>query len=98
MRRIIASAAATLIMCTASGTALAKAHIQPNDTPAAQLGQSNASALSPTGARNGDAKAITDDQKGVDGKTYSDTRSSVGGTESGMKSGDMTKPTGNTRK
>jgi hypothetical protein len=80
-----------MVMVSAAGPAFGKAHMQPSDT-ADQLGQANADATTPTGARNGDAKAITDGEKGVDGQTFSDTRKSVGGSESGMKSGDMTKP------
>jgi hypothetical protein len=81
-----------MVMASAAGPAFGKAHLQPQDTVAAQLGQANADATSPSGARNGDAKAITDSQKGVDGQAFSDIRKMVGGTESGMKSGDMTKP------
>lgn len=92
MRRMITPAAAALIMATAAAPAFGKAHTQPNGTPAEQLGQANADATDPTGARNGDARAITDDEKGVDGQAYSDRRSDVKGTESGLKSGDMTLP------
>jgi hypothetical protein len=81
-----------MVMVSAAGPAFGKAHLQPQDTVAKQLGQANADATSPSGARNGDAKAIIDDQKGVVGQTFSDTRKAVGGTESGQKSGDMTKP------
>ena len=42
MRRIIASAAAVLITCTATSTVLAKAHSQPSDK--ADFGQRTAAA------------------------------------------------------
>lgn len=96
MRNIIAPAAAALIICTGSGAAFAKGHSQPSST-AQQLGQANAAAveedgtLAETGARNADAKGA-DGTKGVDGKTYSDTRSAEKGSDSGLKSGDMTLP------
>lgn len=74
-----------------SAPAFAKAHSMPSDR-AQTLGQANASTLEPTGARNGDAKGITDGIKGIDGSSYSDLRRQVKGTESGQKSGDMASP------
>ena len=89
--RIIAALAGIATVVAWSAPAMSKAHSQPSDR-ADQLGQANADATTPTGARNGDAKAITDGTKGVDGSMYSDLRSSVKGTESGQKSGDMLAP------
>lgn len=91
MRRIIAAVAATGMVVGWTAPAFSKAHAQPSDR-AQELGQANANALDPTGARNGDARGLTDGTKGVDGKSYSDLRSQVKGTESGMKSGDMADP------
>ena len=91
MRRLVAGTAAVTMALAWSAPAFAKAHAMPSDR-AQTLGQANADATQPTGARNGDAKAITDSTKGVDGKTYSDLRRQVKGTESGQKSGDMAGP------
>ncbi len=92
MRHIIAPAAAALIMCTAA-PALGKGHDMPSDT-AQMTGQANSDATDPdgTGARNLDARAKTDGEKGVDGQSFSDRRSDVKGSESGQKSGDITTP------
>lgn len=91
MRLLIAGAVAAVTVLGYSAPALSKAHAMPSDR-AQVLGQANADTTQPTGARNGDAKAILDDQKGVVGQTYSDLRQVVKGTESGQKSGDMVSP------
>jgi hypothetical protein len=102
MRTITGLSIAALAITAASAPAFGKAHLQPSDT-AQQLGQANASAvilaedgvtvigLDPTGARAGDAKGA-DGTKGVDGQTFSAVRSASGGSERGMKAGEMTKP------
>jgi hypothetical protein len=91
MRKVLAGLTAIGMVAGLSAPALSKAHKQPADR-AQELGQANADATMPTGARNGDARMLTDSMKGVDGRTYSDLRSSVKGTESGQKSGDMAAP------
>jgi hypothetical protein len=92
MRKTLAGIAAIGMMAGMSAPALSKAHMQPSDR-ADQLGQANANGLSPTGARNVDARALVPgDEKGVDGRTFSDVRSASGGSERGMKAGTMTKP------
>lgn len=93
MRKIIVGVAAIAAAAAWSSPALSKAHLMPSDR-ADQLGQANADGTSPTGARNADARGLiagTDDgAKGVDGRAFSDTRSSSGGSERGMKAGRMT--------
>ena len=100
MRKILAPAFMVIIASTAA-PAFGKAHLQPSDR-ADQLGQANASAVvrdadgniigfDDTGARNVDGRGLFD-PKGVDGQTFSDVRSASGGSERGMKAGEMTKP------
>lgn len=95
MRRLITGIAVAALAASSAVPAFAKAHMQPSDR-AQELGQANANALDPTGARNADARMLipgTDGgAKGVDGKVYSDLRREVKGTESGLKSGDMVDP------
>jgi hypothetical protein len=90
-----------IFMASAAAPALGKAHMQPSDT-ADQLGQANASAVvrdadgtivgfDETGARNVDGRGLFD-AKGVDGRTFSAVRSASGGSERGMKAGEMTTP------
>ena len=101
MRIITGLSIAALAITTASAPAFAKGHDAPSDT-ADQLGQANASAvvrdadgnvigLDPTGARNADGKGL-DGTKGVDGRAFSTVRSASGGSERGMKAGEMTTP------
>ena len=105
MRAITGLSIAVLAITAASTPTFGKAHLQPSDT-ADQLGQANASAdtrdadgkitgLDPTGARNVDARQpqlLGSGTRGVDGQTFSDVRSASGGSERGMKAGEMTKP------
>jgi hypothetical protein len=102
MRIITGLSVAALAITAASSPAFGKAHLQPSDR-ADQLGQANASAvvrdaggniigLDPTGARNVDARGLAGGDKGVDGQAFSAVRSASGGSERGMKAGEMTKP------
>jgi hypothetical protein len=101
MRAITGLSIAALAITAASAPAFGKAHLQPSDT-AQQLGQANASAVmldadgnvveDPTGARNADARGLLDGDTGVDGQAFSAVRSASGGSERGMKAGEMTKP------
>ena len=100
MRKIFAPAFMIIVAGTAA-PAFGKAHLQPSDT-ADQLGQANSSAVvrdadgniigfDATGARNVDGRGLFD-AKGVDGQSFSAVRSASGGSERGMKAGQMTKP------
>ena len=102
MRRYFAPAVALVLMTSVAAPAFGKAHKQPSDT-ADQLGQANASAVQrdaegniigfdDTGARNVDARGLAGGDRGVDGQTFSDDRSASGGSERGMKAGEMTSP------
>ena len=105
MRIITGLSIAALAITTASAPAFAKGHDAPSDT-ADQLGQANASAvmrdadgkvigLDPTGARNVDARQpqlTGTGTRGVDGRAFSTVRSDSGGSERGMKAGEMTTP------
>ena len=90
MRKFIIGVAAIAAGAAWSAPALAKAHLMPSDR-AQQLGQANADATLPTGARNADAKGLipgTDGgAKGVDGQVFSDIRSAAGGTVRGLNKG-----------
>lgn len=66
MRRTIASAAAIVLMAGAAGPAFAKGHSQP--APAAEFGQFEVAGPQ---AQNLDARALTDEEKGVDGQANS---------------------------
>lgn len=102
MRTFTGLSIAALAIATVSAPAFAKGHAQPSDT-ADQLGQANASAvvrdadgnvigLDPTGARNVDARGLAGGDKGVDGQSFSTLRKASGGSERGMKAGEMTTP------